>query len=240
MAVVRRSIGRAQVPGALTPPAVPHQSGPSDGFGPSGSAGPSGPTGPTLPAATGAGAPVEVAAAAPSMPAKGWAVLTGLGLAGAGGLGAWNIGQLASPSVFQVGNQMSTFAALFVFAAAVERLLEPFTRWMPGRTEQAQYEKAVADADNGVPDAMTAAAHYKAAWDQGRASRGMIMWGLATGLSTILSAGGGFYLLRLISANPSWNGVPTWVDALVTGLVVGSGTKPLHDVISRIQRPTSV
>jgi hypothetical protein len=173
------------------------------------------------------------------MPANGWAVMTGLGLAAFGGLGAWNIGQLTSPPVFQVGNQMSTFAALFVFAAAVERLLEPFTRWMPGRIEQARYEKAVADAENGLLGAMAAAAHYKAAWDQGRASRGMIMWGMATCLSSLLSAGAGFYLLRLISANPFWNGVPTWVDALVTGLVVGSGTKPLHDLISRVQRPTS-
>jgi hypothetical protein len=29
--------------------------------------------------------------------------------------------------------------------------------------------------------------------------------------------------------------VPPWIDALVTGLVVGSGTKPLHDLIIKAQ-----
>jgi hypothetical protein len=33
--------------------------------------------------------------------------------------------------------------------------------------------------------------------------------------------------------------VAVWVDALVTGLVVGSGTKPVHDVISRMQRQST-
>jgi hypothetical protein len=40
----------------------------------------------------------------------------------------------------------------------------------------------------------------------------------------------------MLSANPGWDAVPAWVDALVTGLVVGSGTKPLHDVLSRVQK----
>jgi len=235
MALVRRSavaaVGRAQVPGAIAPPAIPHQGGagvaPVPGVAGAAAAG----------AQLGTVAPgYEMAAAVPSMPAKGWAMVTGLGLAGAGALGAWNINELMAPSVFQVGNQMSTFAALFVFSAAVERVLEPFSRWMPGRTAQERYEKAVADMDNGVPGAMNAAAHYKAAVDSARASRGMLMWGLATAIATVLSAGGGFYLLRLISDSPTWGGVPVWADALITGLVVGSGTKPLHDLINRNQR----
>ena len=90
--------------------------------------------------------------------------------------------------------------------------------------------------ENGVPGATNAAAHYKAAVDSARASRGVLMWGLATAVSTVLSAGGGFCLLRLISASPTWDGIPVWADALITGLVVGSGTKPLHDLINRNQR----
>ena len=27
------------------------------------------------------------------------------------------------------------------------------------------------------------------------------------------------------------------VDSIVTGLIVGSGTKPLHDLITKVQRP---
>jgi hypothetical protein len=186
------------------------------------------------------GQPPEMAAAVPSMPAKGWAMFAGLGLAAAGAFGAWSVNTMMQPSPFQVGDSWSTFGALFVFAAAVERVLEPFSRWMPGRAEQERYEKAVADMENGVPGATNAAAHYKAAVDSARASRGVIMWGLATAIATVLSAGGGFYILRALSANPSWNGVAVWVDALVTGLVVGSGTKPLHDVITKVQRQSAV
>ncbi len=29
-------------------------------------------------------------------------------------------------------------------------------------------------------------------------------------------------------------GIPTWVDIVVTGLVIGAGTKPIHDLISNI------
>ena len=31
------------------------------------------------------------------------------------------------------------------------------------------------------------------------------------------------------------NPTPDQIDALVTGLVVGSGTKPLHDLVTRFQ-----
>jgi hypothetical protein len=221
MALVRRTVavGRASVPGGLAAPAVPHQPGTY-------------PPPAAPPASAG-----EAAAAVPSKPAHGLAVITGLGLAAAGGLGAMTVNTWMDQPVFQVQGEMSVFAALFVFAAAVERILEPFTRWMPGRTQQERYERAVADMENGMPGATNAVAQAKAAVDQARASRGVLMWGLATGLATVLSAFGGFYLLRLINATPdTWSAVPQWIDALVTGLVVGSGTKPLHDVINNVQR----
>jgi hypothetical protein len=217
MALVRRSVavGRAQVP------VIPQQ-----------------------PAAAPTPAPVvpgqENAAAVPSRPARGWATASALGLAAVGAVGAWNINQMMAPSPFQIGDTMSTFGALFVFSAAVERVLEPFSRWMPGRTEQERYERAVADFENGVPGAMQAAAHYKAAVDSARASRGVLMWGIATFAATLLSASAGFYLLRMLAIDPGWNGIAPWADALVTGLVVGSGTKPLHDVITRFQRQSDL
>lgn len=203
MALVRRAsaVGRAQVPG------IPQQT-------------------PAAPVPPGQ----ENAAAVASRPARAWAVVAGLGAAG-----AWNMNQFMAPPVFRMGDTMSTFAALFVFTTAVERLLEPISRWMPGRGEQQRYEQAIADLDNGVPGAMNAAAHYKAAVESARASRGILMWGIATFSAAVLSAGSGFYLLRILAENPSWNGVPRWLDALVTGLVVGSGTKPIHDVITKFQ-----
>lgn len=222
MALVRRgvAVGRAHVPGTMAPPAIPQQGGVG-----------------AAPAAPGPGQ--EMAAAVPSRPARIWAVMAGLGLAGAGAFGAWNISALLAPGVFDVNSDMSVFAGLFVFSAAVERVLEPFTRWLPGRTEQEKYEKAVADMENGVPGATNAAAHYKSLVDTARASRGIVMWGLATGVATVFAASSGFYLLRMISANPAWNGIDVWADALITGLVVGSGTKPLHDVINKVQKQSN-
>lgn len=218
MALVRRTsgaaVGRAQVPavaGAMAP--IPHQGGPG---------------------APGSG--VEMAAAVGSLPAKAWAVAAGLGLAGLGAVGAAGIVEMGAPVPFQVDSDVSAFGALFVFAAAVERVLEPFSRWMPGQTEQERYERAVADMDNGVPGATAVAAGWKAALDQARASRGLVMWGLATFVATLLSAGSGFYLLRMLNENPRWDGIAAWADALVTGLIVGSGTKPLHDIITKMQR----
>ncbi len=214
MALVRRSVavGRAQVP------AIPSQPG----------------TGVPAPAP---GVPgQEMAAAAPSPPARGWATMAALGLAGVGAIGAWNINVMMAPSPFQIGDTFSTFGALFVFSAAVERVLEPFSRWMPGRKAQDLYERAVADLENGVPGAMQAAAHYKAAVDSARASRGVLMWGIATLLATLLAAAAGFYLLRMLAIEPGWNGIAPWADALVTGLVVGSGTKPLHDIFAGFER----
>jgi hypothetical protein len=51
----------------------------------------------------------------------------------------------------------------------------------------------------------------------------------------MVCAGGGFFLLRALEQDPGWDGVARWIDALVTGLVVGSGTKPVHDVLCLLQ-----
>lgn len=148
------------------------------------------------------GAGVRPAAVAvPAPPARMTAVVGALTFAAAGGFGAWLMGEQMDVQPFRVGGDMSAFAGLIAFAAAVERVLEPLTRWMPGRRED----------------------------------RALVAWGIATALATVLAAGSGFYLMRMIAESSAWGGVPAWVDALVTGLVVGTGTKPLHDLFTRIQ-----
>lgn len=42
----------------------------------------------------------------------------------------------------------------------------------------------------------------------------------------------GILLLRLVGLK----GVPAECDIVLTGLAVGSGTKPLHDLISNVQK----
>jgi hypothetical protein len=174
-------------------------------------------------------------AAVPTMPAHLWAFFVSLLLVGGGLLGSWLIWRSLQVTTFRATSEGSIFAGIVVFTAAVERLLEPFTRWLPGRAAQHRYGWALAAMENGV-GSTAAAAKAKADADQARADKGVLAWGLATGLSTIMAASGGFYLLHMIAENPQWDAIPTWVDALVTGLVVGSGTKPVHDLISRVQQ----
>jgi hypothetical protein len=184
-----------------------------------------------------AGVPGAGAAAVPSMPASGLAVLLSFGLVLVGGFAAYELGVWHEVATFRVGNEMSAFGALFVFAAAVERLLEPLSQWLPGRTAKSDYERVIAAVANRHPTAgLNDVAAAKARMDRARANRTVVVWGLATAVATVVSSAGGFYLLRMLAETPDWGGVDKWVDALVTGLVVGSGTKPLHDVISRVQK----
>jgi hypothetical protein len=248
MAIVRRhqiAVGRAAVPVPTvytSAPPIPTQAGPVDGGftagAPSGAhaAGTPRSAPPTAAPADAASLADPAAAAVPTLPAHPLAVIAGLGLAVWGGLAAMGVNNMLAPPVFRVDNQMSAFGALFAAAAAVERVLEPFTRWMPGRKSMQKYEQAMADLANGVPGATHVAATAKAQVERDRSSRGVIMWGLATAVATIISSAGGFYLLHVLSADSQWDAVPRWVDALITGLVVGSGTKPLHDLVTRAQK----
>nr|WP_296073205.1 hypothetical protein [uncultured Actinoplanes sp.] len=109
----------------------------------------------------------------------------------------------ATTSVIHSDDSTTVFAVTVVLAAGVERLIEPFTRWV-GRSKDHVADRAV------------------------------LIWGLATAVATVASAISGFYLLHGI-AGAAWNGIPVWADALITGLIVGSGTKPVHDLITRAQ-----
>ncbi|OLB65149.1 MAG: hypothetical protein AUI10_08055 [Actinobacteria bacterium 13_2_20CM_2_72_6] len=137
---------------------------------------------------------------------------------------------------FKIGNQTSAYAGIVVFAGAVERFLEPFAHWLPGAKTRNEYEAAVAALTNGHPGVtLGAVATAKAKLDRAQANRTVLLWALATMVAAAASGASGFYLLHMIAASDWAGGIPLWVDALVTGLVVGTGTKPLHDLITRAQ-----
>ncbi len=177
------------------------------------------------------------AAATPTLPASPVAILSGFALVAVGAFVAYQLDRWHRVPTFRVGTQISTFGALFVFAAAVERLLEPLSQWLPGRHSKAEYEQAIADVANRHPQTtLKQVATAKAGLERARADRTVVTWGLATGFAAVIAAAVGVFLLRMLAESPTWDGVPRWVDALVTGLVVGSGTKPLHDLISKVQK----
>jgi hypothetical protein len=180
------------------------------------------------------------AAAVPPQPASVLSLVSAFVLVALGGVGAWAFDHWdINAEAIRLPDATTIFAALFAFATAVERVLEPFSRFLPGRHTRGELEKAVANLANKYHEAslddLIRVAHAKSMLEKGRASRGLVTWGIATAVATVASASGGLYLLHAMAAD-GWDGIPLWADAIVTGIVVGSGTKPLHDVISKVQK----
>ncbi|MEV8512418.1 hypothetical protein [Dactylosporangium sp. NPDC051484] len=243
----------AVAPPNLARPPVPAQPGPADDVtqripapGPV-----AGVPGPNVPGAgigaavaaagdDGVAAPGGEAAAVASQPAGVGALIAAFLLVAAGGAGSWALYHFGvNAEEIHLPDATALFGVLFAFATALERVLEPFARFMPGQHAKGELERAVANMANKYHDAtlddLIQVAHAKSLVDKGRASRGLISWGIAVALATVASASGGLYLLHSI-AGTGWQGIPVWVDAIITGVVVGSGTKPLHDVISKVQK----
>ena len=97
--------------------------------------------------------------------------------------------------------------------------------------------------------AVDLAAAAQAELDQQRADKAVAFWALATVLGLLLSATLGIYLLHIVGLrsdglgkNGIWAagllgaaGIRHMIDLLITGLAIGGGTKPLHDLISNLQ-----
>jgi hypothetical protein len=62
----------------------------------------------------------------------------------------------------------------------------------------------------------------------------VVTWGAATGLGFLVCALLNITLMQAVSATGS-GAPPFGADLLVTGLVVGAGTKPLHDLVSSFE-----
>jgi len=97
--------------------------------------------------------------------------------------------------------------------------------------------------------AVDLAAAAQAELDQRRVDKAVAYWALATVLGLLLSGTLGIYLLHIvglrsdgIAKNGAWAagllsaaGIRHMIDLLVTGMAIGGGTKPLHDLISNLQ-----
>lgn len=125
----------------------------------------------------------------------------------------------------------NTFALLFVMALAIERLIQPFSPVLGPDTAVAKANLASAQATAAPPDQIATAQQQV---HDARGKTAIVTWGVATGLASILSACLNVTLLHAITSQ-SGTHPPYWIDLLVTGLVVGAGTKPLNDLWSRLQ-----
>lgn len=144
---------------------------------------------------------------------------------------------------------LTIFAVFFVTASAIERLLEPVSRMLPSATDKkAEAESKLAGAGQTVlatahgtppPEHATTLEDAASALDDAQFRnywKSLLMWTLATLIAMLASAFMKLYMLRTVGIS---NG-PRPVEILATGLIVGSGTKPLHDLVtlvSNVNRP---
>jgi hypothetical protein len=159
---------------------------------------------------------------------------------------------------------LTIFAVFFVGALAVERLLEPIAGILLSKSKQnAEAEEKASTAAGKIADAartpdaarmpdtagtvardaaarsaatteandaVQAAAEAKAELADRVWARTVVYWALASGLGIYVSAAMKLYLLRTVGIGDA----DRWLEVLATGLIIGAGTKPLHDLTKLI------
>jgi hypothetical protein len=146
---------------------------------------------------------------------------------------------------------VTVFAVFFVTAQALERLLEPLSAVLltkDGLTDGyakaldaveaklADWAAAIGDASKAASTktaaetAMKAAADAKAKLDGRQQNRTVLFWAIATVFGIAASAALRLYLLKTVGIKADLR----LVEVLATGLVIGAGTKPLHDLVTTI------
>ena len=123
---------------------------------------------------------------------------------------SWSIAVIFNVPIYELKDGISLFALLFIMAQALERLMEPFTQLSPWLQKPTDDEAEAQKIEQ---------------------QRAIVFWLATSFLAMMASAILGVFLLRTIGAAT----VPLWADIAITGLAVGAGTKPLHDLIKRIE-----
>ncbi len=169
----------------------------------------------------------------PARPTWQW-VVAGYVLVGGGAWFAKWVNEVGDPAAPQVPEGLTVLVLVLLLAQVIERLLEPAVRWIVPSAPEQERNQAAVDAMNAPTNAATrqAAAEAQRALDTQRSNVAVAVWAVATVLGMLLVAVTGAYMLRALGVE----GVADkpWLDVWVTGLAIGAGTKPIHDLISRI------
>ncbi len=150
-----------------------------------------------------------------------------------------------------VSEGFAPFAVIYLVAQAIERGLQPFTYLLGKSEEKSQVKEQLRNAKSArslalVRNEADSAASATAAslakqkkLDVILADRAVLFWAIATVVSLLIC---GLLELGLIQSIAQVTGksgdVPNWfqyADVVITGVAIGSGTKPLHDFIAFIQ-----
>lgn len=150
------------------------------------------------------------------------------------------------PTTIGIAKNYVPYAAVIAVAAALERLLEPLSQLvMPSTAAKATAaaSKTAAQADGANPQVKATDVQPKvnqAASDQAdvetlRTNRAVLFWAIASICGVGISGGFGLFLLQSIATGH----VNSFLDLAVTGLTIGAGTKPTHDLITSLQAKAS-
>ena len=191
--------------------------------------------------------PPSAAATPPASVSVSWVIGSYVVIAAGAGLGIL-LWWLRNPASFTPASGISVFAPLYILAQAIERVIEPFTSLIPAKApDDGGKDKCGDPIEKGRSVRRDVAAHnvnlalldgnaqaasnWQATVDQIRQNTAVVAWTAASVLGMILCGLFGLYMLRLVG----FTDVPKQVDLVISGIAVGSGTKPLHDLISNLQ-----
>lgn len=196
---------------------------------------------------TDAGASGGDAVAPPATTSVNW-LLACYAAVAAGALISVLLWHVRHPSAFAPGAGISLFAPLYILAQAIERLLDPLTSFVTsaapagggtkadgsgiGSNDPVQKADAILNVNKAIVGGNAQlAADWQAVVDQIRKNTTLLAWTAASVLALLACGVFGLYMMRMAG----FKSVPEWADVLITGLAVGSGTKPLHDLIANLQ-----
>jgi predicted lipid-binding transport protein (Tim44 family) len=151
--------------------------------------------------------------------------------------GTYVYDHLSGGVAFSPPTGIGIFALFYVVAQVIERIQEPFAPLVQedkkdeGQAKQARDEAVAAALSTPTTQNASAAANAQAVVEQRRANTRVLLFGTGALLGMV----GCGYLHAFFLKTVGVSGIQPWVDLLITGLVVGGGTKLLHDLISNLQ-----
>jgi hypothetical protein len=134
---------------------------------------------------------------------------------GIGSLSGQQADPQQDPSVDRAGAEAAKTAARQAMQAATEHTA-------------AQHAQAQGKLDE--------AATAKAAYQDREYARTVTFWTVATVVAMLGSASLHLYFLRAVGISSS----DRWLEILATGLIIGAGTKPLHDLTTKLSAQNSL
>jgi len=169
----------------------------------------------------------------------------------AAAVAAWLIYTKTDPGALIVNaDTFTVFAPFYIAAQAIERTLEPLAaRWKNTTVEKVELKRAreakklaeappaaAAPAAEQISAATALVETAELALAKAKAGRAIPLWAFASVLGLLACSALGLGLISAVSEQPPAGEFVRTVDVLLTGLAVGAGTKPLHDLISRLEK----